>query len=60
MGVTCIAPAPLFVKILYSPTVVPSANETSSCEPLLPIIKVADVLAAPLAVIVEELKAAFI
>ena len=57
-GVTVIAPAPLFVKILYSPTVVPSAKLTARAEPLLPIIKVAAVLAAPFDVIVEELNAA--
>ena len=52
------APAPLFVKILYSPTVVPSAKLTDRAEPLFPIIKVAEVLAAPFAVIVEEVNAA--
>ena len=55
---TVIAPAPLLVNILYSPTVVPSAKLTASAEPLLPIIYVADVEAAPFAVIVDEVNAA--
>ena len=35
------------------------ANDTSNCEPASPIMKVAAVFAAPLEVMVEELKALF-
>ena len=54
VGVIVAAPAPLFVNILFSPTVVPFAIPTARVVPELHIINVCDVEAFPADVISEE------